>query len=103
MKRSHAAHWSLNWAMYETLHGQGPKALSALQAALKTAEGNMHVCDPSEIHMQSFTCSPPPPPPLPAAMYPVVITNMFPWSLCFSCVACVSVDVIRQQCRACVA
>ena len=44
MKRSHAAHWSLNWALYETLHGQGPKALLALQAALKTAEGNMHVC-----------------------------------------------------------
>lgn len=44
MKRSHAAHWSLNWALYESLHGQGPKALSALRAALQTAEGNMHVC-----------------------------------------------------------
>ena len=44
MKHSHAAHWSLNWALYESLHGQGPKALSALRAALQTAEGNMHVC-----------------------------------------------------------
>lgn len=44
MKRSHAAHWSLNWALYESLHGQGPKALSALRAALQTAEGNMQVC-----------------------------------------------------------
>ena len=55
MKRSHAAHWSLNWALYETLHGQGPKALSALQAALKTAEGNMHVCSFTwRMHMQNL-------------------------------------------------
>ncbi|KAL3148134.1 hypothetical protein ABBQ38_014415 [Trebouxia sp. C0009 RCD-2024] len=43
MKRSHAVHWSLNWALYETLHGQTPNALSALQAALETADDNTHL------------------------------------------------------------
>ncbi len=43
MKRNHAAHWSLNLALYEALHGQAPQALLALQAAQKTAEGSLHV------------------------------------------------------------
>lgn len=43
MKRGHAVQWSLLWALYETLHGQTPKALLALQAALETADDNMHV------------------------------------------------------------
>ena len=43
MKRNHAAHWSLNLAVYEALQGQAPRALQALQAAQKTAEGSLHV------------------------------------------------------------
>ncbi len=46
MKRNHAAHWSLNLALYEALHGQTPQALLALQAAQKTAEGSLHVRPP---------------------------------------------------------
>jgi len=43
MKRNHAAHWSLNLALYEALQGQAPAALLALQSALQIAEGNSHV------------------------------------------------------------
>ncbi len=43
MKRNHAAHYSLNLALYEALRGQAPRALLALQAAQKTAEGRLHV------------------------------------------------------------
>lgn len=43
MKRNHAAHWSLNLFLYEALSGQAPKALAAVQVALKTAEGSLHV------------------------------------------------------------
>ena len=46
MKRSHAAHWSLNLALYEALAGQAPKAFSSLQAATELADGNLHVSCP---------------------------------------------------------
>ena len=55
MKRSKSVHWSLTWALYETLHGQTPKALSALQAALETADGNMHVG--ALARLKAYLCS----------------------------------------------
>lgn len=59
MKRSHAALWSLNLGLYEALDGQAPQALSALQAAMKTAEGNAHVSHslPLLISLPNTHCS----------------------------------------------
>lgn len=51
MQRKHAAHWSLNLAMYATLDGQASQALLAMRAALQTAEGNVHVRQPLSDHM----------------------------------------------------
>ena len=44
MRRRHAAHWGHNLALYRALGGQAPGALTALQAALCTADGSRYVC-----------------------------------------------------------
>ena len=44
MRRRHAAHWGHNLALYRALGGQAPGALTALQAALRTADGSRYVC-----------------------------------------------------------
>lgn len=43
MRRRHAAHWGHNLALYRALGGQAPGALTALQAALLTADGSCYL------------------------------------------------------------